>query len=105
MPWRPGAECVRQRGQPFGDRRGLDVDNLVDSRLTALESGDGRSSGVVDVDEGPDACTITDHRHTALANHPNHPRRHRRAWPIESPVAEHETLDAIGGDDRLLQVA
>src|ERR687897_965077 len=95
-PWWLGTKRARQRRQPLPHRRRLVVDDVVDTRLAALDRGGGRRSGVFDVDPRPDAATVPDDREPTLADRrPDHGIR-RPADPgprtVEAAVPQRETL-------------
>ena len=62
VPRRRRAEALGEVRQPLGDGRRLVVDDVVDARRAALDRGDRRRGGVVDVDERPDAGAVADER-------------------------------------------
>ena len=80
---RVGAQRARQAGQPFGLRRRLVVDDVVDPRRAALERRDGRRRGVLDVQPAVNAGGALDERHrpatTSAAVEP------RRSWDVPGP--------------------
>src|SRR5215207_8917249 len=59
-PWWLGAQRARQHRQPLSHGRGVVVDDVVDTRLAALDRGGGRGRGVFDVDVRPDATAAAD---------------------------------------------
>src|ERR687894_1482462 len=66
-PWWLGIQRARQHRQPLPHGRGLIVDDVVDTRLAALDRDGGRRRGVFDVDVRPDATTAADDREPPLA--------------------------------------
>jgi hypothetical protein len=67
--WLLGAQRLRQRLQPLGDRGGVIVDNVVDTAAAVLDRRRCRLRGVGDVDERPYAATVADQRELAPADH------------------------------------
>lgn len=55
------ADALGEVGEPLGDWCGIIVDDVVDAGL-CFESGDGSGGGVVQVEEGPDAGSVSDER-------------------------------------------
>src|SRR6266542_2482008 len=55
-----GTQRARQHRQPLPHGRGVVVDDVVDTRLAALDRDRGRCRGVLDLDERPDATAIAD---------------------------------------------
>ena len=102
-----GTQRLRQDRQPLGDLRGLVVDDVVDPAAAALDRRHGRLGRVGDVDERPHPAAVADHRELALADRSvcSPPGRERRARPVETAVAQHDSLGPRRREDRLLDVA
>src|SRR5919106_805944 len=107
-PWWLGTQRARQDRQPLPHRRGLVIDDVVDTRLAALDRDGGRRRGVLDVDMRPDATTVTDDREPTLAYQPRHLRVRSQADPgprtVEAAVAQRQTLAPVDRGHRLLQI-
>src|SRR5919106_2156543 len=107
-PWWLGIQHARQHRQPLADGRGLVVDDVVDTRLAALDRNRGRRRGVFDVDVRPDATTAADDREPTLADRPGHHRIRSQADPgprtVEAAVAQRETRAPLDRGHRLLQI-
>ena len=63
-----GAQGLRQRRQPLGDRCGLIVDHVVHTAAAVLDCRDCGLSGIGDVDEGPHAAAVSDKRELVPAD-------------------------------------
>src|ERR687897_119654 len=67
-PWRLGTQRARQHRQPLPHRRGLVVDDVVDTPPATLDRNRGRRRGIFDVDVRPDATTVADQGEPTLAD-------------------------------------
>src|ERR671915_1093066 len=107
-PWWLGIQRARQHRQPLPYGRGVVVDDVVDTRLAALNRNRGRRRGVFDVDVRPDATTVADDWEPTLADRRRHHRIRSQADPgprtVEAAVAQRETLAPLDRRHRPLEM-
>jgi hypothetical protein len=91
VPRRLGADDLGEVRQPVGHGCRIVVDDVVDTRCAAFDSGDRGRGRVFDVDPRPDRGPRADDRHLPRADELD--QGLGRARPVEAPVAEHDAFE------------
>ena len=108
--WRGGfaPSALREHRQPFGDRCGIVVDDVVDTAGTVLDGLDGGARGIADLHERPHPVALPGERQSSLADqldlHAVGVSTHRRSRAVEIPVAQRDSVGPVGADDHSLEV-